>query len=254
VLLLAMLSSKLPSRICYLQPVLEQLDKVPASSLNEDTDVSLLESLIQRRIEGLPTDKAKQILRTDWKALGKWLTRSEVNRPSAHFILGWLTGSRFFDSENLVESISDLLSDLPSPPPSRQFGPLPEIELAHNTLLDEKGNVYIYIRSGAFEPNPIDLRVTIDGILGVLDVFEWNPNVFTRYRLLIAEGHHNLVAESKRGQARLEEDINVEDTLHVGITYWHRMPYCLGPGLPPTLTLHAAKEPWIPDYGWILKH
>ncbi|MFL5245632.1 MAG: hypothetical protein ACJ8FY_26345 [Gemmataceae bacterium] len=105
------------------------------------------------------------------------------------------------------------------------------------------------IMNNAGEPNPVDVRITIDGNDCVWDVFEYDL-LFTRYRLRLAQGQHHLVAESERGQARLEADINVNGILHISIGYWYEMPWLLGSEQPPQLLLHSAKEPWIPDYGW----
>lgn len=244
--------SNVPSRLRYLQPVLELVDKVPAGQLNEDVDTSALETMFRQRIEGLPSAKARRVLSKDIKAMASWLNKPGVEQPAAHFILGWLMGAKgeLLGSGDLVTSLVDSLSDLPPAPPGRQFGALPEIGPGHSTLLDEGGNVYLYIRNNATEPSPVDVRVKIDGTDGVWDIFDRNYNVFTCYRLRLPQGEHHLVVESERGQARLEEDVSVNGILHIAITYWYSEPSRVGPELPPQLTLHAEHEPWLPNHLW----
>src|SRR2546423_737304 len=122
--------------------------------------------------------------------------------------------SELVGSGNLLTSLVGLLSNVLPMPVGRQFGPLPEIRSVPSGLLDENGNVHLFIMNNAGEPNPVDVRITIDGNDCVWDVFEYDL-LFTRYRLRLAQGQHHLVAESERGQARLEADINVNGILHI---------------------------------------
>ncbi len=119
-----MRSPGLPIRLRYLQPVLDQLRSVPNGELNEDTDTSFLESVIRKRVEGLQRAQAKRILKADIEALGEWLAKEAVDQPGAHFIFAWVMGAQgwMLGSEDSVELVSDLLTDLPPAPPGASLG------------------------------------------------------------------------------------------------------------------------------------
>lgn len=243
--------SNFPRRLVYLRPVLEQLARIPTCELNEDVDTSVLDAAFRMRIEGLPSAKARRLLAADIKSMASWMNKCGGDKAAAHFVLGWLAGAKgaLLGPGDQVVSLLDMLSDLPPPPPGREFGPLPSMHPFHGVLSVEGSDVYFYIRTNANKPTPVDIQIAIDGDIVVQDAFE-TDNVFTRYHFRLPQGQHHLVAESERGQARIEEDIFVHSTLHVGIAYWYAEPGSLLPELPPQLTLHAAQQPWIPDHGW----
>jgi hypothetical protein len=244
--------SSLPSRVRYLQPVLEQLQNGAGDEHNGDADTPLLESLVRQRVGGLTKVEANQVLEEDRRALIEWAADLPSYQSPVYSVVGELIGVELYlvGANNVDESLSILISNLPSPPPSREFGPLPEIKPLHCKLLDENGNVYLYLGNTASAPEVVDLHVSIDDIDVVWDAFDWHPNIFTRYRIQLAKGRHRLIAESQRGQARLEKTFSVSNTLHIGIAYSYSKPGCYSQELPPVITFHSDEKPWIPDYGW----
>lgn len=133
----------------------------------------------------------------------------------------------------------------------RQFGPLPEITPVNRSAAEADGNFYLYVSQRSFQPEVIDLRISIDGVDVVRDKFKHDLIVSdTRYRLSIEPGEHVLVAETIRGQARLEETIRVGKETHVGIAYYYSEAPIWGTESPPTITCYSQGEPWIPDWAW----
>jgi hypothetical protein len=246
-------SHELPERLRYLQPVVEQLDKLRPEEINEDIDIGLLEAAVKQRMEGMSDDDAKQVLKADRVAFFEYMKKADANQRSLNLIFGWFFAGagQLSGYDDNIEYMSELISELPSPPPSRSFGPLPEIGLIERKTCDEDGNLFLYVRNNASEPSPIDLRVAIDGVDRFWDFIETDYNIYTRYRMHVQKGLHHLVAETQRGQSRIEEDFKIIKDLHIGITYWYSQPSCFdSEERPPALTFHATKKPWIPDYGW----
>lgn len=247
--------SNLPSRLRYLQPVLEQLHNRTGDEHDGDAGTPLLESLVRQRVDGLTKVEANQILEEDRRTLIEWTADLPSYQSLVASVVGELIGVELYllGANNIDESLSVLVSNLPTPPPGRNFGPLPEIKPIHCELLDEKGNVALYLRNNASALDPVDLHLSIDNIDVVWDAFDWQPSIFTHYRIQLAEGQHHLIAESQRGQARLEKTFSVSNTLYVGITYWYSEPSCYCHELPPEITFYSDEKPWIPDHGWKLK-
>jgi hypothetical protein len=244
---------KLPRRVEYLQVVIDQLAQVPRSELNEDTDISLLESVVKQRLGNLSNAEAKKTLRADRKALANWLRKSGNEDSPAYFILAWMMAGApaLLGVEDPVTSITEMLEDLPPASPGRAFGPLPHIERVQSDLLAEDGNFFLYVSNSSSEPPAVDIRVTLDGQVIVNDSFEQDLySKFTRYRLRLSPGTHRIAAVSERGQASLEETITVVGQLHVGVAYWYSEPSAFSPERPPCFTLHVEEKAWIPDYGW----
>jgi hypothetical protein len=133
----------------------------------------------------------------------------------------------------------------------RVFGPLPAFEPTRSPLLAKDGNVFLYVGSMAFEPRVVDICVKIDGKPAVHDSFEHDlTSDLTRYRLRLARGSHQVSVVSERGQASLEQTIEVSDELHVSVAYFYGQGSVFIPESPPCFTLHAEPTAWIPSWGW----
>jgi hypothetical protein len=247
-----MAQQKLPRRVEYLRRVIDELAQVPLSQLNEDTDTSLLESVVKQRIGHLSNPEAKKTLRADRKALANWLRKSGNDDSPAPFILAWMMAGApaLLGVEDPVTLITEMLEDLPPASPGRSFDALPNIKRVRSDFLADDGNVFLYIVNDACEPPVVDIRVTVDGQCVVHDAFEWDPTIFTRYRIQLSPGKHHILAVSERGQASLEETITVSGQLHIGIAYHYDQPSSFSPESPPCFTVHVEEKAWIPDYGW----
>jgi len=86
---------RLPARLRYLQPVMDQLGALPAESANEDYNTSLLGELLRERVWGLPLDQAEDRLADDAGALEDWLEKHPGKRATAYFLLSYLNAFPF---------------------------------------------------------------------------------------------------------------------------------------------------------------
>lgn len=132
-----------------------------------------------------------------------------------------------------------------------KFGPLPQFEAispdpAHNTA----SNVALYVSDMPFEPKQIEIRSEIDGRTVVRGVFEADPRTpYTRYLLKPPPGKHRLKAQTLRGKANLEREISIPEESHIGISDSYGQPSLVSGEIPPTITYHTEKTPWIPPRG-----
>lgn len=245
----------LPPRLEYLRPVIQHFVENPLSEPYEDTDTSVLEDALRKRIKGLTGTKAEKTLREDRKALAAWIANSKNPDSPAHFILGWMMMGvgPLLGNDDMIGTVSDMISDLPTAPPRRDFGPLPTIEAVKSDLLRDDGNLFLYVSNSTGDPKQVDICVAIDGNIVVHDVFEHQlMNEFIRYRIHIPIGKHRIVATSQRADVRLEETFVMGNVLHACIRFWYSSPSAVGPELPASLTFHAEEEAWVPEYGWRL--
>jgi hypothetical protein len=86
---------------------------------------------------------------------------------------------------------------------------------------DPKGNFHLYVSDQSFAASPVDIKVFIDGALVVKGNFEvgsqhnWQTFVFK-----LPPGQHNLVAESSKGNAKLDQAFEVKDKSWAALAYW----------------------------------
>jgi hypothetical protein len=131
---------------------------------------------------------------------------------------------------------------------ARKFGPLPHVQPANSRLLAKDGNVHLYIDTDAFEPDVVDICVTIDGTPVLSDAFKYDlHNRMFHYCVRLAPGKHRLLAVSERGQAQTEEIIEVTDKLYVSISYTYYAPSWYHAEVPPFFNIHSEPTPWVPD-------
>lgn len=243
----------LPSRLRYLQPVFDQFADLPPVEHYEDVDTSVLEKVLGQRVEGRSDAEANDILRADRKALGDWLAKSGEPALLAHFVHGWMMMQRvsLIGVDDAVETISDLLSETGTAPLGRVFGPLPLIEPAISALVQNDGNLFLYVSNSSFEPQVVDVCIEIDGQIVIHDVFEHQlMHDFTRYRIRLAHGEHHLLATSQCAVTRLEQRFVIGDVLHASVAFWYSRPSAFGAERPPSFTFHADTSAWIPEHGW----
>jgi hypothetical protein len=83
-------SPKLPARLRYLQPIVDELLALPPEEIHEDVDLPDVGRLFQRRTHGLPHKKASEKLSRDRDALKAWIEEDVANRANAEFLRGML--------------------------------------------------------------------------------------------------------------------------------------------------------------------
>ena len=87
-------ASSLPQRLRYLQPFRKKFRALPPEELNEDTGSDPLFALFSKRIKGLPSIKAEQLLEEDIAALREWLSAPAQQNDPLQFAMGVLTSTR----------------------------------------------------------------------------------------------------------------------------------------------------------------
>jgi len=78
----------LPEQLKYLQPFRKKFSNCAPEELNEDTGLTPLLELWQKRIEGKTEGEAEALLRDDFVLLEKWLAESQQANDCLHFARG----------------------------------------------------------------------------------------------------------------------------------------------------------------------
>ena len=117
-------------------------------------------------------------------------------------------------------------------PPAVAEGP-PPLEQA------EEGNFTLYVSNQSFERSTVDITVTIDGQAAVdRDFAVGNQHQWVEYRFELGDGEHILRAESRDGQAVLEQRFSMSGKRWAVVDYW-----CCSDASEPKLTLLVSAEP-----------
>ena len=86
---------------------------------------------------------------------------------------------------------------------------------------DKDGNFVLYVSNQSFGVSPVDIRVFIDGKLAIDEAFDvGNQHNWKSFRYNLAKGKHRLAAESVKGAAKFERDLEVRDTNWSVLDYW----------------------------------
>ena len=80
----------LPEELRYLEPVLQEMRKVPPDELDESLDTTRLEAALRERVKNFGRRGAVKRLAADRDALEKWLTESGGEDPVAAWVIGYL--------------------------------------------------------------------------------------------------------------------------------------------------------------------
>jgi hypothetical protein len=81
----------LPDSLRYLEVALRRLSALPAQELNEDVDVTELESALRERVKGLSIREAQTRIAEDAKALRDWLKRAGDQNGSGAWVVSFLS-------------------------------------------------------------------------------------------------------------------------------------------------------------------
>lgn len=243
---------RLPSTLSYLKTVLDQFAELSSEANYENVDTSALESAIGQRVKGLSESEAAEVIRQDRKILSDWIAASEESDSGAHFILGWMMmGGGSPGSDDAIATLSDIISDLPMVPPGRQFGTVQAVKPVESELLQENGNLFLYVSNSCHEPKEVDIQVAIDGQAVVSDIFEHQfYQGFTRYRIALKPGEHQFEVTSKLADVNFEQLFHIGDELHASFAFFYASPSALEAERPPCFIYHAEENSWIPEHGW----
>ncbi len=98
----------------------------------------------------------------------------------------------------------------------------PELSAPSSSLLDPNGNFTLFVSNQSFEIDPVDVRVEIDGELVVSACFAvGTQHSFVPFVLSLSEGKHQIRIWSKKGDAELSTEFELEDHDVGVITYWY---------------------------------
>jgi len=86
-----LMPTPLPESLRYLEVALRGLSALPSQELNEDADVTELESALRERVKGLTIREAQARIAEDAKALKAWLKRAGDNNGSGAWIVSFLS-------------------------------------------------------------------------------------------------------------------------------------------------------------------
>jgi hypothetical protein len=91
------LSEKLPERLAYLAPTLEELSKFSAESLGggDPKALDLVEVAIRSRVRGMSPSDARSVVQQDSELLGEW-TKTPGVPTTAAFVHGGFAGFLMF--------------------------------------------------------------------------------------------------------------------------------------------------------------
>jgi len=81
----------LPDELKFLRPALSELSELPANELNEDVDLTSVETALRERIKGLSIREAIERIKHDCQALKKWSKESGKPEPATSFVIGVLS-------------------------------------------------------------------------------------------------------------------------------------------------------------------
>lgn len=85
-----------------------------------------------------------------------------------------------------------------------------------------EGNFVLYVSNQSYAIDPVDITILIDGRKAVIGAFPVeNQHNWYQFRFALEPGHHQLVAISARGQARLTQDFEVSAARQwAAVNYW----------------------------------
>jgi hypothetical protein len=107
------------------------------------------------------------------------------------------------------------------------------------------GNVILYVSNQSYDLDPVDITVRIDGRVVSSDRYEVDDqHTWVDYPFDLAPGHHELVAESVRGEARIEEAFDLTNQKWLVVSFWYYPTTRGGAGpTPKQLQLSSSDEP-----------
>ena len=111
------MATRLPKRIAYLAPVIEQLATIVPDELNEDNEAAftLVRDAVRQRIAGHSRSKAERTLESDADALNAWLAQPGQEQSPAHFVSGAFLGILGYGG---VEQLQGNEAESKLPPPT----------------------------------------------------------------------------------------------------------------------------------------
>lgn len=92
-------NSDIPKQLEYLKPVISKMSSPEADELFGPDMLfdKLLDDAIKQRIKGKTLKEAKELIKSDYELMKRWLEHSDKATPHAHYIHGQLMGSLIFD-------------------------------------------------------------------------------------------------------------------------------------------------------------
>jgi len=111
--------SSLPRELQYLLPFRRQTAKLKPEEIDESMDLSLLNKLLCKRIEGLTIDKGQKKLQEDQAILEDWLLLPNLEDNGGMFFLrGYLMAlpelvDRLLEEKNQTQEIEEIHMELP---------------------------------------------------------------------------------------------------------------------------------------------
>jgi hypothetical protein len=103
----------------------------------------------------------------------------------------------------------------------------------------KEGNLTLYVSNQSFERAKVDIVVFIDGQAAVEEEFAvGNQHNWVEFRFDLEDGEHVLRAESRSGDAVLEERFAVKGKRWAVVDYW-----CCNDASEPKLTFQVSAEP-----------
>jgi|GEM_PF-4054537 len=84
------MTAPLPRELKYLEPVLEEMRKIPPEELDESIDTRGLEAALRERVKSHGRRGAAKLLAADRDALEKWLAESGEEDAAAAWVIGYL--------------------------------------------------------------------------------------------------------------------------------------------------------------------
>jgi len=95
-----------------------------------------------------------------------------------------------------------------------------EVELLQQ---NKKGNFVFYVSNQSFAETPVDITVTLNGKKAVSQDFEvGNQHNWKKHTFKLAPGKYKLVAESKKGKAKFEKELEIKDKkTWAAMDYWY---------------------------------
>lgn len=98
----------------------------------------------------------------------------------------------------------------------------------------ENGKFVLYVSNQSNAIDPVNINIRIDDTLAIEQNFEWKGgHNWKQFKFDLANGMHNIRAESQNGNASLGKDINIQDSLWVVVNYWYYPEQTGGAGPTP---------------------
>jgi hypothetical protein len=105
----------------------------------------------------------------------------------------------------------------------RVMNPQPEGATKKEAKLpeDKDGSFVLYVSNQSFGVSPVDIRVFIDGKLAIDEAFDvGQQHNWKSFRYNLGKGKHRLAAESVKGAAKFERDLEIEGGNWSVLDYW----------------------------------